>query len=31
VSPPFSPLGVFGGNAAVVSYVVELGDSDEQF
>jgi hypothetical protein len=31
VRPPFSPLGVLGGNAAVVSYVVELGDSDEQF
>jgi hypothetical protein len=31
VSPPYSPLGAFGGNAAVVSYSVELGDSDENF
>jgi hypothetical protein len=31
VSPPFNPLGAFGGNAAVVSYAVELGDVDENF
>jgi hypothetical protein len=31
VNPPFSPLGMLGGNAAVVSYVVELGDADEAF
>jgi hypothetical protein len=31
VTPPFSPLGVLGGNAAVVSYAVELGEADENF
>lgn len=29
VSPPWNPLGVVGGNAAVVSYVAELGDEDD--
>ena len=27
--PPFSPFGVVGGNAALVSYAVELGDAEE--
>jgi hypothetical protein len=31
VNPPWSPLGAVGGNAAVVSYAVELGDADEDF
>jgi hypothetical protein len=30
-NPPFSPLGVFGQNTAVISYAVELGDSDDDF
>jgi hypothetical protein len=28
-NPPWNPLGVVGGNAAVVSYVAELGEADE--
>jgi hypothetical protein len=28
VNPPWSPLGVIGGNVAVVSYLAELGDVD---
>ena len=28
VSPPWNPLSVVGGNAAVVSYVAELGEAD---
>jgi hypothetical protein len=28
-SPPFSPFGVIGGNTALVSYAVELGEADE--
>jgi hypothetical protein len=31
VNPPWTPLGIMGGSAAVVSYSAELGDSDEQF
>jgi hypothetical protein len=31
VNPPWSPLGVLGGSAAVVAYSVELGDADEEF
>lgn len=31
VNPPWSPLGVIGGNTAIVSYAVELGDSDDEF
>jgi hypothetical protein len=31
VNPPWSPLGIMGGNAAVVAYSVELGESDEDF
>jgi len=28
VNPPWSPLGVIGGNVAAVSYIAELGDVD---
>ncbi len=28
-NPPWSPLGVVGGNTATVSYVAELGEADE--
>jgi len=31
VNPPWSPLGIMGGNSGVVAYSVELGDSDEEF
>lgn len=31
VNPPWNPLGVIGGNTAIVSYAVELGDSDDEF
>jgi hypothetical protein len=31
VNPPWSPLGIVGGNSAVVAYAAELGDSDESF
>ena len=31
VNPPWSPLGVLGGTAAVVAYSAELGDADEEF
>jgi hypothetical protein len=31
VNPPWSPLGVLGGSAAVVAYSAELGDADEEF
>jgi hypothetical protein len=31
VTPPWSPFGAVGGNTAVVSYAVELGDADDQF
>jgi hypothetical protein len=31
VNPPWSPLGVLGGNSAVVAYSAELGDADEEF
>lgn len=31
VNPPWSPLGIVGGNAAVVAYSAEVGDSDAQF
>lgn len=31
VNPPWSPLGILGGNAAVVAYSAELGDADEEF
>lgn len=31
VNPPWNPLGVVGGNAAVVAHVVELGDADDNF
>jgi hypothetical protein len=30
-NPPWSPLGVVGGNSAVVSYTAELGEDDEDF
>jgi hypothetical protein len=30
-SPPWNPLGVVGGNLIVTSYVVELGDEDDDF
>jgi hypothetical protein len=28
VNPPWSPLGVIGGNVAVISYMAELGEVD---
>jgi hypothetical protein len=31
VNPPWSPLGIVGGNAAVVAYSVELGSAGERF
>lgn len=31
VSPPWNPLAVVGGAAAVVSYSAELGDEDDEF
>ncbi|MES1188430.1 MAG: hypothetical protein ABUL60_31735 [Myxococcales bacterium] len=31
VNPPWSPLGIVGGNAAVVAYSVELGSAGGQF
>jgi len=31
VNPPWNPLGVVGGNTAVVAHVVELGDADDAF
>lgn len=31
VNPPWSPLGIVGGNAAVVAYSVEVGAADAQF
>ena len=31
VNPPWSPLGIVGGNAAVVAYSVELGDPSSGF
>ncbi|MCA9598948.1 MAG: hypothetical protein KC776_36805 [Myxococcales bacterium] len=31
VKPPWNPLSVVGGSTAVVSYVAELGDSDDEF
>ncbi|HEY4156609.1 MAG TPA: hypothetical protein VGM29_00875 [Polyangiaceae bacterium] len=31
VKPPWNPLGVMGGNVAVVAHVVELGDADDDF
>lgn len=31
INPPWNPLGVLGGNAAVVAYSVELGENDEDF
>jgi hypothetical protein len=31
VNPPWSPLGIVGGNAAVVAYSVELGSASSQF
>ncbi|HTQ05431.1 MAG TPA: hypothetical protein VMI54_16320 [Polyangiaceae bacterium] len=30
-NPPFSPLGSFGQNTAIVSMAVELGDADDDF
>jgi len=29
VAPPWSPIQMFGGGTAIVSYSVELGDADE--
>ena len=31
VAPPWNPLSVVGGNLAVVSYLAELGDEDDEF
>jgi hypothetical protein len=31
INPPWSPLGIVGGNAAVVAYSAEVGDSDAEF
>jgi hypothetical protein len=31
INPPWSPLGIVGGNAAVVAYSAEVGDADAQF
>ncbi len=31
VSPPWNPLGMVGGNAAIVSYTSELGEDDDDF
>jgi len=31
VNPPWNPLGVVGGNVAVVSHVVELGEASDNF
>jgi hypothetical protein len=31
VNPPWSPLGIVGGNAAVVAYSVEVGSASSQF
>jgi hypothetical protein len=31
VNPPWNPLGVVGGNTAVVAHVVELGDASDNF
>jgi hypothetical protein len=31
VNPPWTPLGIMGGSAAVVAYSAEVGDADEQF
>ena len=31
VNPPWNPLGVVGGNVAVVSHVVELGEAGDNF
>jgi hypothetical protein len=31
VNPPWSPLGIIGGNIAVVAYSVELGDAGAEF
>lgn len=31
VNPPWNPLAAVGGNAALLSYVAELGDDDDEF
>ncbi|MCA9629910.1 MAG: hypothetical protein KC766_19700 [Myxococcales bacterium] len=31
VSPPWNPLGMVGGNTAIVSYTSELGEDDDDF
>ncbi|HEY6077675.1 MAG TPA: hypothetical protein VIW29_02665 [Polyangiaceae bacterium] len=31
INPPWSPLGIVGGNAAVVAYSAEVGDDDASF
>jgi hypothetical protein len=31
VNPPWTPLGIMGGSAAVVAYSAEVGDADAQF
>lgn len=31
VSPPWNPLGMVGGNAAIMSYTSELGEADDAF
>jgi hypothetical protein len=31
VNPPWSPLGVIGGNSAVVSYAIEVGPASSGF
>jgi hypothetical protein len=31
ISPPWSPLGIVGGNAAVVAYSVEVGSASSTF
>jgi hypothetical protein len=31
VNPPWSPLGIVGGNAAVMAYSIEVGSASAQF
>jgi hypothetical protein len=31
VNPPWSPLGVVGGNSVIVAYTAELGEADDDF
>jgi hypothetical protein len=31
INPPWSPLGIVGGNSAVVAYAAEVGEADSEF